>query len=178
MLAVRLSDPVIMDVEDPMPFKEMSWAELTMKFCSGTERENAPGTVTSPEPAAIVKEWAPSISLPKMTFPPLEERARFPVKLRGPEKAMAEPVVVTAPPILTAPSPVWAKGPLRANVTVGETVASEEFVIEKEPPPVVVTWPFRAKEEPLNVMPERPVVFKTPFNVARPVISRILIWAA
>lgn len=168
MLAVRLSAPFMITVGDPIPFKVMSWAEATVKFCKGIAVEKAFGTRTSPVPAVIVKEWAPSMSVPKAIFPLFELRARSPVRLVGPEKLMLLPLVVNVPPMLVVPNPVWVNGPLREIAREGRTVKAEEFVIARGPPPDVVTLPLRTNEAPLRVMPEAPVVAKAPLKVARP----------
>jgi len=77
-----------------------------VKFCRAVCVEKAAGTVTSPVPAVIVTEKAPSRSFPKVIFPLDELRARFPVRFKGPVKKIGLPAVERVPPILRLPLPV------------------------------------------------------------------------
>ena len=164
MLAVKLRSPVMMELREPTPLREMLCAETTVKFCRGVVNEKASGTVASPVPAVIVTEWAPSRSVPKVISPFVVLSARSPSRLMGPEKIMVSPVVVVVitPPIFEVPAPVWLKEPLSKNVALEGVVREEESVTANGPPPVVVTCPCREKEVPVRLMPRAPLVLRAP----------------
>jgi len=106
LLAVTLRAPVMTALPKPTPLKETSWAETIVKFCRAVSVEKAAGTVTSPVPAVIVTENAPSRSFPKVISPLDELTTKFPVRFMGPVKKIGLPAVERVPPILMLPLPV------------------------------------------------------------------------
>ena len=130
----------------------------------------APWKTISPIPLLNVRGCDPSTVLLNVMEPaPAPELKVAPpdCKVTGPEKRMAALLALTVWLIDTAPDPNCLKKPFELIVPAAVLVKEPAFVrvIVIGPPLVVVQLPWRTKLTPLRVMPDVPLVFKSPPKV-------------
>jgi len=142
--------PVTVDEKGPLTLTDwpiVKFPPLEMvKPVKGVTWPTEPLKLIFPAPAAKVNKFAPLIVLLKVIAAPVPPvfRERLPVKFTGEEKLIASFVVVIEPPIETEPVPVSEKAPSREKTVPFGMISAAELVklMEKGPPPVVVTFPF------------------------------------